>query len=189
MAGIEFAPHPDILGTLAGEEEGDCLDPGVRITAQQAGYPFPLVNQCQFGQQLALISGNDGQPLVKMVTPQRRGITEIAQIQRGVILEVSDIALGQRPQCPLTLRRKRQQIAASCLPVSLSPCLLVSRCSSHNHMGIRAANAKGADPGNQGRRLLRPGLYGGWYGNRHLIPLDVRVGIGKMEMGRDLPIL
>ena len=101
--------------------------------------------------------------MAKVITPHRRRVTEIRQVQRRLAVQMVQVTLRQFRQRPLTLRRQRQQIQrlclfpcllgcplGACLLVSLSPPLLVSpRCRSDNEMRIRPAEAKGANTGNQ----------------------------------------
>ena len=173
-----------------------------RCAAQHTIGQLPLRHSHQLGGQLGPIRGDDGQTLVKGTPPHRRSVTEITQIHRPLRLQMSVIARRQLGQRRPILRRQSQQMhrprQSCCLLISclVSRLSCLSRRRSHHQMRIRPAQAKGANtrhPFTHCCALVfshcRPGLQGGRHCNRHLIPLDVGIGGGEMEMGGNLPML
>ena len=83
---IKFTPHIHILRALPGEEKSEAWAGWTRTTADHAGPRLALLDITKFCHQLRLVTGDKGQPLGKVIAPDRRGITEVTQIQIRISL-------------------------------------------------------------------------------------------------------
>ena len=130
----------------------------------------------------------------KMAAANLAGIREIGQIKRRMGGEKIQIALGIGMQGLVGFCRNRQQVMGARLG---SDCVTGRgrlprwRRFGQNHMGIRAADPKGADAGNAGvggaGRL--PLSQGRWNAHGRPFPIDIRIGGMKVEVGWNLTML
>ena len=121
----------------------------------------------------------------KMGTPRRCRETEIAKVQARLSLQMSHIALHERSQGRGAARRERQQMAG--------PFALGRRQRFRgwgflkHHMRVRAAHPKGTDCSDL--FPSRPRRPFGRHSDSQTIPLNVRIGLLKMQVGSDLAVL
>ena len=75
LGGIKCMAHVHILGTLAGEKEGEPPLLLGRHAVHNSCGRLTLGNRSEFSRQVGLVGGDNGQALAEMATPHRRVVT------------------------------------------------------------------------------------------------------------------
>ena len=121
----------------------------------------------------------------KMGTPRRSRIAEITEFQARLFLQMVRMALCERGQRDRAARRECQQMAGP-FELGLGEDFGDWGFFKH-HMRVRAAHPKGTDCSDL--FPSRPRRPFGRHSDSQTIPLNVRIGLLKMQVGSDLAVL
>ena len=148
----------------------------------------------QFLHQLGHRLGDDRQPVRVMIAPRAERVDEIGQHRRvavgmrTLIQPLGELQWRSRAAPPRSARKAR---AATARSTGVFGCLVVRarRRFFENDVRIRTAEAEGIHAHHARAVGLRERLERGGHAQLQALEVDVRIGLCKMEIGRNLPVL